>query len=132
KLAVETDDQRRCGLARELVRAGRKVHTAVLFEVLTKDDAYGHTHAAESLFKVGELADGRAMRAAFANWDNKIARIMAAGALGRGGSREAMEFLRKTLAHGNEDARFIAAWVLGQIGGSEDIPRLRESASRAT
>ena len=65
RLEQETDDQRRCGLARELVRAGDYARLSVLLDVLAKDDAHGHTHAAESLFKVGEVGDGRMLRRRF-------------------------------------------------------------------
>ena len=53
KLAEEKDDQRRCGLARELVRAGQVEYAEVMFDILRGDDPHGHVHAAESLFKVG-------------------------------------------------------------------------------
>src|SRR6187200_2768271 len=38
RLAVETDDQRRCGLARELVRAGDRRYADVLLAILAGPD----------------------------------------------------------------------------------------------
>src|SRR6185436_19293222 len=48
------DDQQQCGLAREAVRAGDRAKIPVLLEILIKPGSIGHTHAAESLFKVAE------------------------------------------------------------------------------
>ncbi|HSG71657.1 MAG TPA: hypothetical protein VLA12_14645, partial [Planctomycetaceae bacterium] len=69
KVDSETDDQRRCGLARELVRAGKKQYAQVMYDILAGDDPYGHIHAAESLYKVFRIGDGVAMRKAFAQQD---------------------------------------------------------------
>ena len=46
------DDQQACGLAREAVRAGDRSKISVLLDILQKAGSNGHTHAAESLFKV--------------------------------------------------------------------------------
>ena len=66
----EADDQKRCGLAREAVRAGDRTKLAVLFEVLAKPGSDGHAHAAESLFKLAEVGDGAKLRAALARDDD--------------------------------------------------------------
>src|SRR5688572_18441082 len=58
------DDQQRCGLAREAVRAGDRAKIAQLLEILVRPGSIGHTHAAESLFKVAEVGDGEALRQA--------------------------------------------------------------------
>ena len=58
RLPEEQDDQRRCGLAREIVRSGDRRALPTLFGVLAKDDPYGHTHAAESLYKIADVGDG--------------------------------------------------------------------------
>ncbi len=52
RLATETDDQRRCGLARELARAGDTSGVPTMLAVLEGANDYGHVHAAESLFKI--------------------------------------------------------------------------------
>ncbi|OYW20920.1 MAG: hypothetical protein B7Z55_06455, partial [Planctomycetales bacterium 12-60-4] len=57
RVPSEKDDQHRCGLARELVRAGDLSQVKVLAAVLASPDSYGHTHASESLFKVKQLGD---------------------------------------------------------------------------
>jgi sialidase-1 len=131
KLKTETDDQKRCGLARELVRAGDKAPVAIMLDILAKDDPYGHSHAAESLYKVAEIGDGRMMRKAFARRNNPIHQIMAAAALGRCGNPAAMQFLRKMAADEDENNFRIASWVLGRIGDQSDIPQLRKNSKRA-
>ena len=65
RLPLEKDDQRRCGLARELVRAGQRQHTRVMLDILAGAEPHGHVHAAESLYKVHEIGDGQAMRRAW-------------------------------------------------------------------
>lgn len=128
----EQDDQHRCGIARELVRAGDRSKAAVLLEILAGDDPYGHVHAAESLFKVGELGDGVAMRNAFEQTENIRLRVMAAAALGRAGNKQALVVLREILRHDDPQYYHLAAWVLGRIGGPEDIPQLRKNVERAS
>ena len=125
KLLTETDDQHRCGLSRELVRAGDWQQSRTMFEILDKDETYGHTHACESLYKVYELGDGRGLRRAFETSENLTTRLMAAAALGRGGNPAAMLFLREHLASQDEDVRRIAAWILARIGDTSDIPQLQ-------
>ena len=62
RLLTERDDRHRCGLARELVRsAGDLAKVGMLLEILEKSDTYGHEHAAESLYRIGEVGDGRAL-----------------------------------------------------------------------
>lgn len=126
KLALEKDDQKRCGLARELVRAGDLTRVAVLLDVLASENAHGHVHAAESLFKVAEIGDGHALRQAFTQSENGPLKLMAAAALGRAGNPAAMQYLRKSVADANPDTSRIAAWILGRIGDESDIPRLRK------
>ncbi len=125
KLLGENDDQRRCGLARELVRAGRREYTEVLLDILASDDPHGHVHAAESLYKVVEIGDGSALRHAFAQSPNITLRVMAAAALGRCGNPEAMAFLREQLVSAEPSIARIVGWVLGRIGSSQDIPGIR-------
>ncbi|MCA9078582.1 MAG: exo-alpha-sialidase [Planctomycetaceae bacterium] len=129
-LATEQDDQRRCGLARELVRAGERHRARVMLDILGGDDPHGHVHAAESLYKVVEIGDGTALRAAFAQSENETLRLMAAAALGRCGNPEAMAFLREMLNHEQPETFRIAAWVLGRIGDESDIPRLKQQLPR--
>ncbi|MCH7988158.1 MAG: exo-alpha-sialidase [Planctomycetes bacterium] len=131
KLKTETDDQKRCGLARELVRAGDKAPVAIMLDILAKDNPYGHSHAAESLYKVAEIGDGHVMRKAFARRNNPVHRIMAAAALGRCGNPAAMQFLRKTAADEDQNNFRIASWVLGRIGDQSDVPQMRNNSKRA-
>ncbi len=125
KLAVEKDAQRRCGLARELVRAGRREHVAALAEVLRSEDSYGHTHAAESLFKVDELGDAETMAERFQRGGDVKLRLMAAGALARQGDGEALAYIRACRDGEDPEGLQIAAWLLGVLGDESDVEPLR-------
>lgn len=131
KLATEQDGQRLCGLARELVRAGKREHVAVLAEVLRRDDSYGHTHAAESLYKVEELGDEAVMRERFANGGDIKLRLMAAGALARKGDEKALAFIRESRDGADPEGIQISAWLLGVIGDETDIEPLRKRIADA-
>jgi sialidase-1 len=130
KLAEETDDQRRCGLARELVRAGELGQARVMLEILSSADPHGHVHAAESLYKVFEIGDGRALRKAMAQTENPTLRLMAAAALGRSGNPAAMAVLREEVQSGDADRARIAAWILARIGDATDIAPVRAGMGR--
>jgi len=131
KLPKEKDDQKRCGLARELVRAGERKYAQVMLDILAGDDDYGHVHAAESLFKVNEIGDGKAMGAALQQTENVKLRLMAAAALARKGHRDGLEFVRETLSSDNSEESRTAAWVLGRVGTFKDVPALKALASEA-
>jgi sialidase-1 len=131
KLTAETDDQRRCGLSRELVRAGDRSQAAVMLRIIAGDDAYGHVHAAESLYKVWEVGDGLALRGAMALAEIPNLKLMAAGALARCGSPRAMALLRKTIRDDDPEVRKISAWLLARLGDNSDIPAVREGLARA-
>ncbi|MCX7407058.1 MAG: HEAT repeat domain-containing protein [Planctomycetales bacterium] len=130
KAPHETDDQKRCGLAREIARAGDRSTIRVMQDILAGENSYGHTHAAESLFKVFEIGDGPAMRRAFDQTGNMKLKLMAAGALARRGDTAALQSLRELLATDSPVDRSIAAWVLGQIGDRSDIERLTTQMAR--
>jgi sialidase-1 len=132
KLPAEEDDQRRCGLARELVRAGDWRKSAIMLDILAGDEPHGHVHAAESLYKVFEIGDGLAMRRAMAQEQNVNMRLMAAAALARCGNSLAMTLLREKLADPDQEIRRIAAWILGRIGDASDIAQLRTNAADAS
>ena len=126
KLPLEKDDQQKCGLARELVRAGQRKHATIMLKILAGDDDYGHIHAAESLYKVNIIGDGKAMRRAFEQTNNLRLRLMSAAALARQGDKSAFEFLRETLSHKDAETSRTVAWILGRIGDESDIPRIRK------
>ena len=65
RLPDESNDQRRCGLARELVRAGNRESLPVLFAILGDQKSNGRIHAAESFYKLGETGDGKLLGAAY-------------------------------------------------------------------
>ena len=130
KLETETDDQHLCGIAREIVRAGDRSVVPVMGDILEGDNSYGHVHAAESLFKVCETGDRQSMLRAHQQNDNIKLKLMAAGALVRCGDAEAIQTVRDLLGDGDPQNYAIAAWVLGQIGDSSDIPRLKAQLTR--
>ena len=128
----ELDEQQRCGVARELYRAGDRDKEHILFDILSGEDDFAHTHAAESLYKTAGIGDGVAMRRAFSPDRPITLRLMAAGALAKAGDREAMDFLRENLRAEDPETFKIAAWILGRIGGREDIEPIRSRIEDAS
>lgn len=130
KLETEVDDQRRCGLARELVRAGEREKSEVMLDILCGADTHGHVHAAESLYKVGWVGSVAPLRAAFRESDGQPLRLMAAAALARHADEpeagEALAFLRETLRESpDSDIIRLTAWILARVGDSSDVARVR-------
>ena len=130
KLATKLDDQQRCGVSRELIRAGDRHQRNIMLAILAGQDDFGHIHAAESLYKVEEIGDGVAMRRAFAQTENLRLQIMAAAALGRCGNPEAMTFIRSILDHDDPEIYKLGAWILGRIGSTSDIRLLRKQVAK--
>jgi sialidase-1 len=130
-LEREGDDQRRCGLARELVRAGDSARLAVLAEIVAGAAPHGHTHAAESLFKLGEEGDEAALRRHLAQTERPEVRLMAAAALARRGDSAAREVLRGMLPVDDPKTFRVAAWALGTVGDQDDIEPLRARLAAA-
>jgi sialidase-1 len=131
-LAVQTDDQKRCGIARELVRAGDHRPVALMLSILAGENSHGHVHAAESLFKVAEIGDGVAMRMRFQSTENPSLKMMAAGALSRCGASAPAAYLRDMLSHQDIQHASIAAWVIGQTGTTQDVPLLKQQLARCS
>ena len=123
KLATEKDDQRRCGIVRELVRAGDCEKGPIMLDILAKEDPHGHIHACESSYKVGQVGDGKLMRQA-AQRDNLTLQLMASAALGRNGDEASMKRIRQLLRHKDATISRVAAWILGRIGNKSDIIQL--------
>ena len=130
RLPTVADDQQRCGIAREMVRAGAREKTEVMLQILAGEDDFGHVHAAESLYKVGEIGDGKIIQAVFAKTRQGTLKLMAAAALGRTGDPAALQYLRDQLESDDEGVLQIAAWVLGRIGAPDDAISLREQLIR--
>lgn len=127
KLPTEKDDQQRCGLPRELVRAGDRDKARIMLDILAGDDPYGHVHAAESLYKVNEIGDGKAMKRAAKQTENMKLHLMAYAALARAGNKKAMKQLRTRLTDDDAETRKIAAWILGRIGDETDLTQIRKN-----
>ncbi|WP_339734314.1 exo-alpha-sialidase [uncultured Gimesia sp.] len=129
KLKTEKDDQHRCGLARELVRAGDRSKAVILFQILAGKDPHGHIHACESLYKVNELGDGILIREALKS-DNPKKSMMAAALLCRWGNPEAFQVVRKYLNDPDVSIASIAAWIIARVGDKQDIPALKANLKR--
>ena len=129
-LPLEKDDQKRCGLARELVRAGQRQHVNVLLSIMAGEDTHGHVHSCESIYKVFEIGDGVSLRAAIQPENPIKKQLMAAAALGRGGHPQAMKILRSAVSSEDPDEARIAVWVLARIGDATDVPLLRKNIAR--
>lgn len=127
KLVSEKDDQKRCGLARELARAGDRSKSGILMRMLAWEDPYAHVHAAESLYKVGWVGDDSPLRKAFEETEDLRLKLMSAAAMAKRGDGEAMEALREVAQnHPDPNIFRLAIWVLGRIGDREkDVPIAR-------
>lgn len=132
KLKTETDPQRRCGLNRELLRTGDRLRLAEMWAILADEQSTGRVHAAESLYKLGEVGDGKLLRAAFAQEGNLRLQLMAAAGLSRAGNPQATARLRANLTHEDREIRKIAAWALGLVGDASDIPTLQKILAAET
>ncbi len=132
RLPMERDDQRRCGLARELVRAGDRSQVPILFEILSDSQSSGRVHAAESLYKLAETGDGQSLRSAFAQSHNPQLRLMAAAALAKAGQADALAFLRDQLRSEDRRVRNTVAFALARLGGAPDVQPIRDSLDRET
>lgn len=126
RLATETDHQRRCGLAREISRTGDRTVLGELWKILGDQKSNGRIHAAESLYKIGEVGDGTLLRSALAQDDNLKLTLMAAAALGRAGNPAATDRVRKELSNDDREIRKIAAWTLGLLGDEQDVVPLKK------
>jgi sialidase-1 len=120
RLPIERDDQRRCGLARELYRAGDQSHLPILFDVLSNPASKGRTHAAESLYKIGQTSDKALLREAMTQSENIPLQIMAAAALVKADDADAKDLVRRQLQSSEPTARNLSAWVIGRHGHQDD------------
>lgn len=129
KLKTEKDDQHRCGLARELVRAGDRSKAAIMLQILAGKDPHGHVHACESLYKVNELGEGILIREAMKS-DNPKKAMMAAALLCRWGNPEAFKVVRNFLQDEDVSIAATAAWIIARVGDKSDIPALKANLKR--
>jgi len=125
RLQREVDPQRRCGLARELVRAGDSSHLVHIIAVLACANPNGHVHACESLFKIRETGDLLLLRSAMQEKSAPLKSMMAAAALAQQGDVDALELLRHEIRRAVSELTSVVAWILGILGNEEDIPLLR-------
>lgn len=131
RLPIETDDQRRCGLAREMVRAGDGPKSAVMIAILADPTSNGRVHAAESLYKVGWQGDADSyLRAVWHPESDFVLQLVAVAALAKHGSAadqaDSLAFLREALDQVSDQNHLrLVAWVLARVGDASDIERIR-------
>ncbi|MCC6507713.1 MAG: exo-alpha-sialidase [Pirellulaceae bacterium] len=126
KLLTDNDAQHRCGLAREIVRTGKRDPLPILWNTLADPQSNGRVHAAESLYKIAEVGDGKLLRSFMLDTSNPKLSIMCAATLGRAGNQLAMQTLRGYLKAEDPELRKLAAWALGLLGSATDIPAIRQ------
>ncbi|QDS88488.1 hypothetical protein EC9_26790 [Rosistilla ulvae] len=126
RLSTTEDAQHRCGVARELFRAGDKSAVDVLLEILADEDPHGHGHACESLFKIAQVGDGKLLQTHMQATDQPIKQLLAAAALARSGDAEALTLLRSQIQNDDDNVARIAAWILSIDGDPSDLPVLRK------
>lgn len=132
RLPKETNDQRRCGLARELVRAGEHSAISTLTQILPDTQSNGRVHAAESLYKLGEVSRDPSLAQAMTQTESTPLRLMSAAALARRGDRDALNVLRQALRSEDRLARNTACFALARLGNASDEPVLREQLAKET
>ena len=120
RLPNEQDDLRRCGLVRERYRAGDRSHLQILFDILGNPSSKGRTHAAESLYKIGQTADKSLLREAMNQSESIPLQIMAAAALVKAEDPGAKNLVRQQLQSPDATARNLSAWVIGRHGNKDD------------
>ena len=128
RLLTDDDPQHRCGLAREIARAGKRDPIEILWKTLADSKSNGRVHAAESLYKIAEVGDGKLLRSLMNEGNDPRLSIMCAATLGRAGSPQAMERVRAYLKSDDAELRKLAAWVLGLLGSTADIPEIQRSS----
>src|SRR5262249_23405971 len=99
-------------------------------EILDKPELDAQVHAAESLYKIAEIGDGKLLRKAMGQDDKVALQMMAAAALARCGDRQALALIRKRLAGDDAEGRMLAAFVVARPGDETDIPPLRQNVRR--
>jgi hypothetical protein len=124
RLKTEIDHQRRCGLAREITRTGDRTVLGELWKILADEKSSGRVHAAESLYKIAEIGDGKLLRAAMAQDDNLKLTLMAAAALGRCGNLAAIERVRKELASDDRETLTELAMQATTLTDASKVDRL--------
>ena len=132
RLPAERDDQRRCGLARELARAGDRSTLPILLDILSDPESTGRVHAAESLFKLGEAGDMKQLRAAFEQTEHPQLQLWAAAALAKTGQTDALALVRRQLQSTDGPTRTTVAFALSQVGGPPDIEPLLKAFDSET
>ena len=125
RLKEDLDDRQRCGVARELARAGDLRQLQVLVRMLRKSEDFAHVHAAESLYKVGHGEPFPELRAAQDHSDALPLKLMAAAALAKGQDQASLRLIRDHLNTDDLDAIRLSAWILGRIGSRQDIAPIR-------
>lgn len=120
-LLVEEDDRKRCGLARELIRAGDESKIDILTEILAEPESNGRIHAAESLFKVQRIGDPVLMFKCAKDNTNPRIQMWACAALIRAGHEKYLPVLRQFLSSRDPLEYALSVYILGQLGDRNEI-----------
>src|SRR6266480_1674419 len=104
------------------MKSAPRSRAAVLLEILGQPELDAQVHAAESLYKIGEIGDGELLRKAMGRDDKVALQMMAAAALARRGNRQALILIRKRLAGDDAEGRMLAAFVVAGLGDETDLP----------
>ncbi|UUO04754.1 exo-alpha-sialidase [Blastopirellula sp. J2-11] len=127
KLKQTKGSDRKCELARELVRAGERSYLAILVQAL-QDDVALETQAVacDALFQIDEIGEGRILRKRYDQLQNVNAQtILAAAALAQWGNPQAAAKLREVVKQAEwPDAR-LAAGALARLGETDDVALLK-------
>ncbi len=131
RLPRETDPRRRCGLARELVRAGDRTKTAIMKNILDDpQQKQAYIHAAESLYKVGGGRDAQPELRHALEAGDPVLGLMAAAALVRAGRSDLLPRIRARLRDPSPKVFRIAAWLCGRLADTAAVPALKRLLDR--
>ncbi|WP_218934179.1 alpha/beta hydrolase fold domain-containing protein [Rosistilla ulvae] len=119
------DDQKRCGVFRELVRSGDAASVSMLYYILANPKSTGRVHAAESIFKLNIGNNSNALADAAKSDDEGLA-LFSAAALARRGDSKALSAVRAALSDPSSTMRRRAAWILSTVGDATDQARLHQ------
>lgn len=131
-LDTEDDDQKRCGLAREMVRAGDEHKISILVDILSDPESNGRVHAAESLFKLQRIGNLELMIGLANNIDNSKVRLWTCAALISAGHKEYLSALRRFLDSTDPLEKAHSAYLLGQLGDEKVLSRIRKDIKQVT
>jgi sialidase-1 len=115
-LEKETDDSKRCGLAREIVRAGDKSKIKILSRILADPNSNGRGHATESLYKIEKLGNLDLLVKCAGDDEHRKVQMWSCAALVRAGHKEFLPVLRRFVSSNDPLENSLSTYILGQLG----------------